>query len=388
LNRLEVKSGAVRRYSALDGLSGNQGETAVRDRHGALWFAGVSGVTKWVPQAEALRPTPAPRITAIRVNGSRIANSTSLRIPAEQTRLDVDYLAIDFRAPRDLLYQYKLDGPEDGWSEPSRKRTISFASLRDGRHELKIRAIRDGYYSAAAALRFEVEPPVWRQGWFVATVFALTGMLAYGLHRLTTDRLVQLERLRTHIATDLHDDIGSSLSQIALLSEVARRESGDSEALQAIGTISRELIDSIGDVVWAIDSRRDTVDDLTARMRRFAGELLGSAGTAWHLEARMGDARKLNASRRRAIFLIFKESLHNVVKHAGPCEVHIRIAIESRELRLTVADSGRGFSPDRLRADGNGLRNMRERARQVQGDMEIYSKPGGGTRVVLRIPMR
>jgi signal transduction histidine kinase len=240
---------------------------------------------------------------------------------------------------------------------------------------------------------FVVLAPVWQRWWFLAILAVLGAVAAYALHRWRLARVVELERVRTRIATDLHDDIGSGLSQIAILTEVVRRkgEAGARavpEALSEIAGTARELVDSMSDIVWAIDPEHDRIGDLTHRMRRFAEDLCGAAGIA--LTFRAPDSGKsvvVGALVRRQVYLVLKESLNNAVRHSGCNEALVEFRLEGGDLRLTVADNGRGFDPDAASANGgHGVKSIRERARRLGGSVEWKSLPGG-TAVELRAPL-
>jgi signal transduction histidine kinase len=219
----------------------------------------------------------------------------------------------------------------------------------------------------------------------------LIGLVAYFLYRYRVARLIELERVRTRIATDLHDDIGSSLSQVSVLSEVVRRRVGSepsvSEPLSMIADLSRDLVDSMNDIVWAINPRRDHLSDLTHRIRRFASDVFTARDIEFNFSApeAQHDIR-LGADMRREVFLIFKESVNNMVRHSGCTEANIEFLIESGWLELKIRDNGKGFEPDR-EGDGNGLVSMRQRTARIGGTLDISSNHGKGTVVRLRAPL-
>ncbi len=389
LNRIDPETGRVTHYTTLDGLGGNYIDSAVRDRRGSLWFGTRSGnLTRLDPHTEPARPAPTAMITGIRVDGSAVDRSRAgtLVVHPGQKRLEIDYVAVDLSAAQDLSYQYMLRGEDADWSQPTRQRTISYASPPSGSHEFLVRAARGTDASEPASFRFIVEPPVWRRWWFLLSIASLLACFATMVYRQRLRRAVELERVRTRIATDLHDDIGSSLSQIALLSEVARRENGDGEALTRIGTLSRDLVDSMSDVVWAIDPRRDRLTDVVSRMRRFAGDLLGPAAIDYTFEVKLPPGPlKLDPGQRRNVFLIFKEALHNVVKHAHCTRVEIVLTADSGRLRLLVEDDGQGLNPQR---EGHGLGSMRARAAELGGSLQVGPAGRGGTSIYLDAPLR
>jgi PAS domain S-box-containing protein len=212
------------------------------------------------------------------------------------------------------------------------------------------------------------------------------------LRRSREERIVELERVRRRIATDLHDDIGSSLTRISILSEVVRQrldrhDSPVTEPLSLIAESSRDLVDSMSDIVWAINPKKDHLHDLTQRMRRFAADSFTARNIA--LRIRLPDAGEdvpLGANLRREVFLIFKEAVNNVLRHAACTEAEIDLTLAGGSLRLRLSDNGRGFDPGR-EGDGHGLMSMRERARGIGGQLEVRSKPGQGTTIELAIAL-
>ena len=212
------------------------------------------------------------------------------------------------------------------------------------------------------------------------------------LRRTKEERLRELERVRTRIATDLHDDIGSSLSQIAILSEVVRQRMGNggspvSEPLALIANSSRELVDSMSDIVWAINPKKDHLSDLLQRMRRFASDTLSARNVEFRFRAPVTeDDIRLGANVRRELFLIFKETINNMVKHSGCTEADIEFTVAGDHLMLRLADNGKGFDTT-LESEGHGLLSMRERSRALGGELEIVSTAGRGTTTTLRVPV-
>jgi ligand-binding sensor domain-containing protein/signal transduction histidine kinase len=219
------------------------------------------------------------------------------------------------------------------------------------------------------------------------------------LRKSREERLAELERVRRRIATDLHDDIGSSLTQITILSEVAHQhvERGDQNGLEPLSRIirvSNELVDAMSDIVWAINPKKDHLSDLLQRMRRFASDIFTARGIPFRFLAPQAEKDiELGANLRREVFLVFKESVNNAVRHSGCAHAEIEFSVEADWLTLTVSDDGRGFD-QALAADagllprrgGNGLLSMRKRAEEMGGEYKIASAAGKGTTVTLRVP--
>ncbi len=226
----------------------------------------------------------------------------------------------------------------------------------------------------------------------------MVASLAYWLHGYRVARLLELEAVRTRIATDLHDDIGSNLSQIAVWSEVAKQrsaggkfaeQSGDGfDPLEHIATTARDTSSAMSDIVWAINPRRDHLSDLILRMRRVAGEAFGARDIAWQFSAPETDFN-LDAHTRRELFLIFKESANNILRHSRAARVEITLSVNTSTLRLAITDDGCGFDaqmPERNNG-GSGLDSMRLRAKNLGGTLQIQSMPGSGTQIALKVPL-
>lgn len=213
------------------------------------------------------------------------------------------------------------------------------------------------------------------------------------------ERLRELERVRTRIATDLHDDIGSCLTQIVVLSEVTRQRVSDdnkslAEPLTKITQVSNELVEAMSDIVWAINPKKDHLSDLVQRMRRFASDIFASCEIRFNLRTPATDGQlQLGANVRRELFLIFKESVNNIAKHSGCTEAQVEFYPEADSLVLKLTDNGKGFDVatvsehTRSSKGGNGLISMRRRAQELGGSFEITSVSGQGTSTTLRVPL-
>ena len=218
------------------------------------------------------------------------------------------------------------------------------------------------------------------------------------LQKSREERFAELEKVRTRIATDLHDDIGSSLTQIAVLTEVARGHSqlqSIKTPLERISAVSNELVEAMSDIVWAINPRKDNLRELAQRMRRFAADVFTARQIKFDFHAPDWETKlQLGANIRREVFAIFKECVNNIVKHSEAMRATIDFEILSDSLLLKISDDGRGFNSEQmLSADftpekgGNGLLNIRRRAEELGGKCEIISFTGGGTSVLLEIPL-
>jgi signal transduction histidine kinase len=294
-----------------------------------------------------------------------------------------------------LRYQLKLEGSGQDWSEPADLRTANYPALTPGVYRFLVRAVSaDGAVSATpATVTFTILQPVWQRWWFIAIVALAFGLLAYALYRYRVRRLIELERVRTRIATDLHDDVGSGLSRIAILSEVATGRLGAtgpeiSEPISTIAGASRELVDSMSDIVWAVNPKRDHLHDLTERMRRFASDTFTARDIEFQFSTPGASQDvKLGADLRRQVYLIFKESVNNIAKHSQCTEAEIDVGISGGQMILKLSDNGKGFDIESQSNGygGNGLVSMRRRAESLGGKLEIVSQQGAGSTITLKV---
>ncbi len=229
----------------------------------------------------------------------------------------------------------------------------------------------------------------------MALVMLSFGGIAFSLYRYRVRQLLELERVRTRIATDLHDDIGASLSRVAILSEVVRQQNrghnGESEGrLAEIANSARELVDSMSDIVWSVDPRRDDLGNVVTRVRQFGADIFEAQGIEWELQVTPDlEKTKLTPEQRRDIFLICKEALNNVARHAGCRRATLSLRVSGQQILVEIKDDGRGFAATVVEngRGGHGLANMRARAARLGGSLGIASDPGHGTQLNLSIPL-
>jgi signal transduction histidine kinase len=340
---------------------------------------------------------PATWITGVSVGGRELPISylglsevRDIEIPAGQEQIQFSFVALSYASGDVPQYQYRIgDGP---WSQPIQSRTLNYGGLGPGQYRFSVRATNaDGDVSPSpAVVQFRVLPPFWQRPWFYVLLIAVISGLAFMAHRMRVNKLLQLERIRLGIATDLHDDIGASLSRIAILSEVAQRGSGPhdlGDVLQRIGGLAREVLDSTSDIVWAVHPQKDRLSDLQRRMRHFSADVLTARNIsmAWKAADSSSDT-ELGAHLRRHVYLIFKESINNISRHSGATEVSIELARTRNELVLKIRDNGRGFDTS-VESMGNGVKSIRNRAAQLRAHLDLQSVPGDGTYLSLRVPL-
>ncbi|MGH9380980.1 MAG: ATP-binding protein, partial [Thermoanaerobaculia bacterium] len=404
LARLQPESGAYQELGS--GTPFTSIDRAYRDDQGTLWFATSQGVLRYEPQPLRESPPPPVWIRQVRIAGVAqpvppmgVRRLAPLHMTTDQRQMQIDYFGLGFGPDELLRFQVRLDGADEEWSEATTRRSAAYVGLSPGRYRFRVRAVTTtGQISAEpATVAFTIPPPLWQRAWFLGLVAVTLGALLVAAHRLRVRRLLELERVRTRIATDLHDDLGASLARVSVLTELARRtlrhDPDDSErVLEEIGETSRRLVEAAADIAYAVDPERVALSAFVARLRRFADDLLAGTDIAWRFQA-LGETSSvvLTPEQRRHLLAILKEGLHNAVKHAAA--QHISLTLEASEgtLSAELIDDGCGFEHDRYASGewappGRGLRNMRHRARELGGQLTIDATPGRGTRVRLTVP--
>ena len=397
VDRVDPKMGEILHYTAAEGLVRGDIRSCIRDRNGDLWFLSNRGTTRFRPALDLPLPTAHSRITAVRIAGeawpvSELGETDigPLQLSARQSSLLVEFGAIDYGAPPRLLYQYRLEGAPGDWSIPSPDRSVTFANLAPGRYRFVVRTV-PAPGSSQAALTFTIQPLFWRRWWFQALLAFVIAAGIYAVHRTQLERKLALERVRSHIAMDLHDDLGASLARIAVLGEVMKSNvrQNDLESqlmLDDIAQTSRRLVEGMGDIVWSIDPRHDQAGDTIARLRVFASAILESRGIRWRLDAAPHLSNvKLSADQRRQLYLVCKEAIHNVARHSQAHNAAVCFGIDHGIFHAEIEDDGCGIHPGE--GHGVGMRSMRARAAKLGGTLEVSAVPPQGTRVALRFPL-
>jgi len=398
-----------------EGLQSAGGKTA----DGRLWFPTAKGLVAVDPTGVTINPLPPPvRIEEMLLDDKEFADgndSEPLRVPPGRHRFQYDYTGLSFVAPEKVRFKCRLNNFETEWADVGSKRVATYNYIPPGKYSFQVTACNnDGVWNeTGASLNFEVLPYFWQTTWFhvlagLMTVLAASGAVWFDTRRRMRRRLEQaehqrdIERERTRIAKDIHDDLGASLTRIVMLSQSYRGEVQLPESvtknLDRIFATARELTRAMDEIVWAVNPRHDRLDSLASYLNRFAYEYLSAAEIRCRLNLPLYlPPLQVSAEVRHNLFLAFKESLHNIVKHAAADEVGVELKLQTALLVLHVADNGRGFDTatpvdDRAIAGriacGNGLDNMRRRLVEIGGSCEILSGPGRGTTVTFTVPLR
>ncbi|MPY91246.1 MAG: hypothetical protein GEU99_25465 [Luteitalea sp.] len=400
VDRLDPATGAIRHFTTATGLAGDVVNHCIADRQGRIWIGtsnGISRLDSRVPEPEPKPPavlitrvTVAGREAPLPERGTRVA--PAIEVPPGRDQVHIEYVAINRWPESPVKYEYRLEGVDDDWSEATDLRAVQYASLAAGSYTFRVRAIGTGGTSLEPALlTLRVLPPIWQRSCFLLAVAGLALGSGWGAHRVRLQRALAMERIRRQIATDLHDEIGSGLAQVALLSELGKRAAPEESPSTFTETarLARSMRDAMSDIVWAVDPHHDYLMDLIRRMREATFNLLEAEGLEVTFRA-PSDAEvsgtNLAPDRRRHLLLIFKESLTNIVRHARASAVRIEITLLPAAVTLRIDDDGRGFDAGHV-TRGHGLASIRSRAEALNATMTVDTAPGRGTRIRLVVPL-
>lgn len=340
---------------------------------------------------------PAPYLTAMELGDSSVMGRLHkgvLVLAAASAPLRISISALDLAPLQPYTYSLELEGVDPKPRPADAGGSLVYASLPHGTYRLLARTVGgNGVTSAPVALAvIQKAAPIQQRWWFYWAIAAATGAVAYALSRYRYGQKLHLQQVRNRIASDLHDEVGSSLSAITIGSQLAAGLSGKDkgqvrEIMLRLSETSNTSLRRMRDIVWAIDPLNDEGEALVARMRRIAQELLADQGVDVAFSITGGvEHLKLPMGARKDLLLLFKEAVHNCSKYADAGTVQVSLHRRSSRLWLSVKDDGKGFNPA-LHPDGHGLGSMVRRAQALQTELVLKSGPGLGTLVGVEVEL-
>jgi signal transduction histidine kinase/ligand-binding sensor domain-containing protein len=364
-----------------------------------IMFAGSNAMIVFNPSIFSnTKPPPDVSITDFKIFNEYFPVDSLFKQPEIKLNYDKNSLSIYFASlsytQRDkLTYYYKMEGIDKAWMAADRSYYVNYSSLPPGNYTFKIycETIEGLRSLKTTQIQINIKPPFWRTLWFMSCLLFVVALLIYAVHDLRVKRLLAVEALRNRVARDLHDDMGSTLSTINILSSMAKSKINvdmvkTNEYLSKISENSQRMMEAMDDIVWSIKPSNDSMQKITARMREFITNVLEAKDIDFEFVVNevVNDV-KLNMAARRDFFLIFKEAVNNAAKYSKAMKVFVSISMQHKKLTLIINDDGVGFEV--AEADGNGLGNMHKRADNLNGVVTIRSKKGEGTTVRLVIPV-
>ncbi len=407
----------------------------LKTRDGKLWFSTVKGLVMVDPAQVELNRIPPPvfieqvildgptvvypRLQGLaepgESRGSRLPGRSPaeappstyahLSVPPGRQRLEFRYTALNFDAPEKVRFRYKLENLDRDWVEAGTRRAANYAHVPPGDYHFRVIACNnDGTWNTlGSSLALTVFPPWWQTWWAIS----LAGLVILGSvggsvrvlelrqlrHRMERlERQHSLERERARIAQDIHDDLGASLTQIALLSELIQRNPRQEllkEHSHLISDTARQAMQAMDQIVWAVNPKNDSLDHLANYIPQFAEDFFKSTSIRCRLDVPLVvPDHPLDTETRHNLFLAVKEALNNVARHSQASEAWLRLGVETGFFFITIEDNGKGFLVKNGARQGNGLGNMRQRLESLGGRCELASQPGRGTKLTFILPLK
>ena len=389
--------------------SGAGQPVASRAPNGRIWFANQSSLAGFFPEAET-RPRAAGKvlIESVLVDGvEQVMDATNgVRVSSKAQRFEFRYTSPDLNGSANLSFRYKLEGFDRDWADGGTRREAFYDHIRPGQYKFfaMVGSPDGSWHASAQGVNLEVVPQLWeRTSVQVITIFSFILLLVGTVWQVARARLKRrLERLemqqatereRTRIAQDLHDDLGTSLTEISLLSAVARSPSAAAhevqDNLETIADKTLGMVKALDEIVWSANPKNDTVRNLINYLCFFAQEFLQPTAIRCRLDVPSGlPDTPLDAEQRHTLFLVVKEALANAAKHSAASELWLRATIAEKLLAIAVEDNGKGLVPAAADSSRSGLSNMQARMARLGGRCELGNLPGHGTVVRFELPLK
>ncbi len=382
-------------------LAGQGGVVKTADGH--LWFATNGGLLEARPAAR--EPSGGPRkvlIEDVRLDKS-IGNrnrTDALELPPDPGLLRIRYTLPDLAAPEKVRFRYRLGNGNSGdWNMVGADREATFTELGPGHYRFEVAAARgsDPWQPETATLDFTVRPMWWQTLYFkIALLLALAAAVwrivmlkaRAKIRRLRQERAV--ERERTRIARDMHDELGAQLTHIAATSRVGQLDEPAAAPahFHDIANIARRTVDTLDEIVWAVNPRYDSLAGTVEYLGKYALRFISSTECECELDLPQDiPDLPLAADVRHHLLLVVKEALNNAVKHSRGHRIALHVAIVGGALEVVIEDNGTGFSEDSAGPGSDGLRNIRERVAAIGGSVDFHQPGPPGGRVALKLPL-
>ena len=388
-------------YGTQDGIQNTEfNRKSVLKVGDQLWFGGIQSITAFNPQQiqqnSKVPPVYLTKINVITADSSFTVNANQknqITLPWYHNTLEFSYVALNYTNSSQNQYKYRLSDYDPDWIYDTEIRQARYVQLPPGAYDFSVSgANNDGVWNPnPAKLSIKITPPFWKTIWFQGLVVLIIALILWSIYRYRVKKLIEIERIKLRIAGDLHDEIGSGLSGIALTGDVLLKQLDQGktkpELVSRITKNARTLASLLDAIVWLIDPHKETFEDLVAKSKAVAKELLPETTIDIHQKIAPEDLkRSLSAEQKRNLFLFIKESIHNVAKHAHANKVEISFIVKSGTFNFRIKDNGNGFN-QHDNNQGHGLFSMRKRAKSLNAVYNLETKIGEGSVINLNLKL-
>ncbi len=373
-------------------------------KNGYLCFVNHTEIYIYMPLNKKLKITPPPiYITSILINGKSQKNFNDLNLASNQNTITFNFIGIINREEKNSTYKYRLLNTDKNWNLLTQRNSITYASLSPGSYTFQVVAINSSNIESLrpAVVTFKINAPFYLQGWFIALIVILIILSIMSIIKIRINRLLEIEKVRTRIAADLHDEIGSGLTKIAILSEYTLQDkktetkklddkqniNTEENSVERVGKIARNLVDSMMDVIWAIDPKYDSLHDFIFSFKNFAYEVCEAKDIKLIIDSKETDNIKVNSQVKRCLQLISKEALNNALKYSDCSIIFYSLYVKNKDILLNIEDNGIGFDASNIKF-GRGIFNMEKLAKDLSGSFSYKTEAGKGTKLSITIPLK
>jgi ligand-binding sensor domain-containing protein len=387
-------------FDVNDGLQSMQfnNGAAYKARNGEMFFGGVNGFNCFFPEKMiGSSVTPQVFITSVRTfNRELQIDENPVELSHYDNSVTFEFSVLDYTNPLQNQYAFKLVGYDENWIfSTGKQHSVDYSNLPPGEYLFKLKGSNSaGLWSKnEIQLGIIISQPYWQTWWFyLIIIFVVIGLIVY-FFALRIQKYLAVERIKAKLSADLHDNIGSSLTEISLLSEVVASEvskdaKGIKEKLKLMNERAGDLIGNMSDIVWLVNPKPETFYDLVLRLKDIYSPICEPLGIVFRIKnPEVLENLKITMEQRQNIYLIFKEAINNSLKYSGSKNICLTIETDVKNIELTLVDDGKGFDIN-TSFSGNGLKNMRLRAKALKGELEIRSISGQGTKIVLNMKVK
>lgn len=394
LSRVNHYSKSCSNYFYEDGLQDNSfDEKGALALSGKLLFGGINGFTAVdltkKEQGNDVFPVYIHKLEYYSDNKKytiRKLDWADISLPRGTTSIEIFLSALSFANNHKIRFGYRIEGINKEFADVGAGNSIILNALDYGTYRVSIRCSRPdgGYLEKMLYLSVFIEPK-WYQTWWFKLALALTlGVIVYAFYRYRISQIKKQHEIRKNIATDLHDDLGSTLNSVKVFTNLAISGVNQKDNLQQVKNTLTEATTSLRDMIWVLDDSLDTVGELVTRLQQFALPVMAASNMESVIKAG-NEVRNINLTKeeKRNLFLICKEAINNSIKYSGGTHIDVTIIPAGKRIKIVVSDQGKGFNVDEVQK-GYGLKNMQYRAEQIKYAVTVSSFPGKGTQVEIK----
>ncbi|WP_159039973.1 ligand-binding sensor domain-containing protein [Christiangramia fulva] len=388
----------IQQFHPANGLQGKEfiAGSYYKDTEGTIYFGGINGLNFFTPDNFKYKPEEIDvRINEVLVDNIPIKRDTNtvylknIQLSYNQNSLALTYSAPNYLFSDNFNYQYMLEGYDKNWINSGSRNFTSYTNLPPGDYKFKVRLNNVIHkFAPVSTMGIHIDTPFWRTWWFIFLIITLIILVIYSVYRYRLNRWMEMQKVKDKISADLHDDLGSRLTSINLLSAIYRNQKESvTKVLEDIEKEVRASSEALDEIVWNIRLTDESVEEIIAKIIRYAGEFLESADISYKIIKNENfSSVNLKMHKRRELFLISKEIINNIVRHSNAQNVTIEIRKIGNSIRLIYHDDGRGFDPQQI-THRNGLVNLKKRIKNWKGQLEITSEINKGTTISISLPV-